>query len=308
MELIAQYGHIWLVVLPLVFLGAVVDSIAGGGGLISLPAYMMVLPPHIAAATNKFAASFGTLTSLVRFLKSGKVHLKVSLIAALGALIGAPIGAQIQLFLPEAWLNWILLALLPCVASGKVHLKVSLIAALGALIGAPIGAQIQLFLPEAWLNWILLALLPCVAFFLMIRRDFGTDDGQTDFTCTVQAALQAFGIGLLIGGYDGLIGPGTGTFLILAFCSVMKFPLLLASGSAKVVNFASNISALVVYLLHGQVLFAVGIPALLSAIVGYQVGAHMALRGGAKVVRGLIFVVLGILLLKTGYTVLMPAA
>lgn len=261
MELIAQYGHIWLVVLPLVFLGAVVDSIAGGGGLISLPAYMMVLPPHIAAATNKFAASFGTLTSLVRFLKSGKVHLKVSLIAALGALIGAPIGAQIQLFLPEAWLNWILLAL-----------------------------------------------LPCVAFFLMIRRDFGTDDGQTDFTCTVQAALQAFGIGLLIGGYDGLIGPGTGTFLILAFCSVMKFPLLLASGSAKVVNFASNISALVVYLLHGQVLFAVGIPALLSAIVGYQVGAHMALRGGAKVVRGLIFVVLGILLLKTGYTVLMPAA
>ena len=84
MELIAQYGHIWLVVLPLVFLGAVVDSIAGGGGLISLPAYMMVPPPHIAVATNKFV-SFGTLTSLVRFLKIGvKVHLKVSLIAAPG--------------------------------------------------------------------------------------------------------------------------------------------------------------------------------------------------------------------------------
>ena len=230
MELIAQYGHIWLVVLPLVFLGAVVDSIAGGGGLISLPAYMMVLPPHIAAATNKFAASFGTLSSLVRFLKSGKVHLKVSLIAALGALIGSPIGAQIQLFLPEAWLNWLLLAL-----------------------------------------------LPCVAFFLMIRRDFGADDGKTDFTCTTKAAMQAFGIGLLIG------------------------------GSAKVVNFASNIAALVVYLLHGQVMFAVGIPAMLCAILGYQVGAHMALRGGARVVRGLIFVVLGILLVKTGYTMLLPA-
>lgn len=261
MELIQQYGHIWLVVLPLVFLGAVVDSIAGGGGLISLPAYMMVLPPHIAAATNKFAASFGTLSSLVRFLKSGKVHLKVSLIAAVGALIGSPIGAQIQLFLPAVWLNRLLLVF-----------------------------------------------LPCVAVFLMVRRDLGADDGQTDFTCTTKAAVQAFGIGLLIGGYDGLIGPGTGTFLILAFCSFMNFPLLLASGSAKVVNFASNISALVVYLLHGQVLFAVGIPAMLCAIVGYQVGAHMALRGGAKVVRVLIFVVLCILLVKTGYTVLIPAA
>lgn len=260
MGLFEQYGHIWLVVLPLVFLGAVVDSIAGGGGLISLPAYMIVLPPHVAAATNKFAASFGTFSSLIRFLRSGKVHLKVSLIAAVGALIGSPMGAQIQLFIPAAWLNRILLVL-----------------------------------------------LPCVAVFLMVRRDLGADDGQTDYTCTSKAAVQAFIIGLLIGGYDGLIGPGTGTFLILAFSSCMNFPLLLASGSAKVVNFASNIAALVVYLLHGQVLFAVGVPAMLCAILGYQVGAHMALRGGGKVVRVLIFVVLGILLIKTGYTVLMPS-
>lgn len=261
MEFLEQYGQVWLVVLPLVFLGAVVDSIAGGGGLISLPAYMMVLPPHIAAATNKFAASFGTLSSLVRFLRSGKVHLKVSLIAAAGALIGSPIGAQIQLFIPAVWLNRILLVA-----------------------------------------------LPCIAIFLVVRRDLGADDGEADFIFTTKTGAQTFLIGLLIGGYDGLIGPGTGTFLILAFCSILHFPLLLASGSAKVVNFASNISALVVYVMHGQVLFAVGIPAMLCAILGYQVGAHMALRGGGKVVRVLIFVVLGILLVKTGYTVFMPAA
>ncbi len=261
MEFSGQYGQILLVVLPLVFLGAVVDSIAGGGGLISLPAYMMVLPPHIAAATNKFAAGFGTLTSLVRFLRSGKVHLKVSLIAAAGALIGSPIGAQIQLFIPAVWLNRMLLVV-----------------------------------------------LPCIAVFMMVRRDLGADDEREDFSFTGRAAVQTFLIGLLIGGYDGLIGPGTGTFLILAFCSVLHFPMLLASGSAKVVNFASNISALVVYILHGQVLFSVGIPAMLCAVLGYQVGAHMALKGGAKVVRVLIFVVLGILLVKTGYTVFVPAA
>lgn len=250
--LFAQYGTIWLVVLPLVFLGAVVDSIAGGGGLIALPAYMLVLPPHIAAATNKFAASFGTLTSLMRFLRSGKVHLKISLIAAAGALIGSPIGTQIQLLIPDVWLSRIMLVV-----------------------------------------------LPCVAVFLLFRRDLGADGDAPAPQLTGRTAAQAAAIGLLIGGYDGLIGPGTGTFLIVAFCSVMGFSLLSASGSAKVVNFASNVSALVVYLLNGQVLFAVGIPALLCAIIGYQVGAQLALKGGGKVVRWLIFVVLGLMLVKT---------
>lgn len=254
MGLIEQYGQVWLVVLPLVFMGAVVDSIAGGGGLISLPAYMMVLPPHVAAATNKFAASFGTLTSLLRFLKSGKVHIKVSLLAAAGALIGSPIGAQIQMLLSDALLNQIMLVI-----------------------------------------------LPCVAVFMVFRRDLGADDAAMPAVCSGKMAVQSFAIGLVIGGYDGLIGPGTGTFLIIAFSSILGFNLLFASGSAKVVNFASNISALIVYLMHGQVLFAVGIPALIFAVIGYQVGAQLALRGGGKVVRWLIFVVLGMMIIKTGY-------
>lgn len=258
-ELFAQYGHIWLVVLPLVFLGAVVDSVAGGGGLITLPAYMMVLPPHVAAATNKFAASFGTLSSLLRFLKSGKIHLPVSAAAAVGALIGSPIGTQIQMYIPDAWLNRLMLVI-----------------------------------------------LPCVAVFLVFRRDLGADDAAMPKTFCAKIAAQAFVIGLVIGGYDGLVGPGTGTFLILAFTTFLGFSLLVSSGCAKVVNFASNISALVVYLIHGQVLFAVGIPAVLCAICGYQVGAQMALKGGGKVVRSLIFVVLGLMLVKTGYTMVSP--
>lgn len=255
MAFIEQYWHIWLVVLPLVFLGAVVDSIAGGGGLISLPAYMMVLPPHVAAATNKFAASFGTLSSLLRFLKSGKVHLRISLIAAAGALIGSPIGAQVQM--------WI---------------------------------------PDERLNQIMVVVLPCVAVFVAMRRDLGVSEDRPVDDHDRKTMAQAFAIGLVIGAYDGLVGPGTGTFLIIAFSTVLGWGLLSASGSAKVVNFASNISALVVYLIHGQVLFAVGIPALIVAILGYQVGARMALRGGGKVVRYLIFVVLGIMIIKTGCT------
>lgn len=259
MDFLNQYVHIWIVVLPLVLAGAIVDAIAGGGGLITLPAYMMVLPPHIAAATNKFAASFGTLSSLLRFIKSGKVHIKVSIIAALGALIGSPVGTQIQMYLSDDMLNKMMLII-----------------------------------------------LPCVAIFLVFRRDMGTDnhDLVEDFKPSI--AVKAFLIGLAIGAYDGLVGPGTGTFLILAFTTCLGFPLLFSSGSAKVVNFASNISALVVYLLHGQVMFAVGIPALICALIGYQIGAQMALKGGGRVVRSLIFVVLGLMLIKTGYTMFSP--
>ena len=155
-ELFAQYGHIWLVVLPLVFLGAVVDSVAGGGGLITLPAYMMVLPPHVAAATNKFAASFGTLSSLLRFLKSGKIHLPVSIAAAVGALIGSPIGTQIQMYISDEWLNRLMLVI-----------------------------------------------LPCVAVFLVFRRDLGADDAVTPQAFGTKEAVQAFGSGFVIGGYDG---------------------------------------------------------------------------------------------------------
>lgn len=255
-EFIAQYLHIWLVVLPLVFVGAVVDSVAGGGGLITLPAYLLVLPPHTAAATNKFAASFGTLTSLFRFLRSGKVHLKISLVAAAGALIGSPVGTQIQMYISDSALNQMMLVV-----------------------------------------------LPCVAVFMVLHRDLGGDTQEEMLAFDGRTAAKALVIGLLIGGYDGLVGPGTGTFLILAFTTVLGLPLLTSSGSAKVVNFASNIAALVVYLIHGQVLFAVGIPALVCAVCGYQVGANLALRGGGRVVRGLIFVVLGLMIVKTGYTV-----
>ena len=109
--------HIWIIVCPLVFLGGLIDAVAGGGGLITLPAYLVAgLPAHMASGTNKCGNLFGTLLSTVRFLKSGRVHMVSALCAAGGSLVGAFIGAQLNMFLSEQMLFYIMLAVVPVIA------------------------------------------------------------------------------------------------------------------------------------------------------------------------------------------------
>lgn len=251
--MVAQYGRIWLIVCPLVFLAGFVDAVAGGGGLISLPAYLMAgLPAHLALGTNKFAMSLGTLTAAVRYGLAGKMRLRPSVFAACGAVLGAPLGTLLALRIPAR------------VLSG-----------------------------------VLLVLLPCVAVFLALRPEIGRAEGVDKGLSPLRTAVLSLMIGLAVGAYDGLIGPGTGTFLILAFTAVLGYDLLLSSGCAKAVNLASNLSSLAVFALNGKVLLPVGLPAAVCAIAGNQLGAALAVRGGAKFVRALIFAVLGLLIVKT---------
>lgn len=106
-----------IVICPLVFLAGFIDSIAGGGGLISLPAYTAVgLPMHMVLGTNKFSSSFGTLFSVFRFMKSGKVHYKSALSSVAGALVGSFIGAQAALALDDIYLRYVLIIMLPIIA------------------------------------------------------------------------------------------------------------------------------------------------------------------------------------------------
>ena len=106
-----------LVLFACVFLGGLVDSIAGGGGLITLPAYYAVgIPAHMALGTNKFANAIGTLTASVRFFKEKQINVKVALIAAAGALVGSPLGAKLAMAIDEKYLNYILLVAVPLIA------------------------------------------------------------------------------------------------------------------------------------------------------------------------------------------------
>ena len=102
----------------------------------------------------------------------------------------------------------------------------------------------------------------------------------------------------MIGVYDGLVGPGTGTFLILAYVMLLGEEALTASGTAKLVNLASNLGALVTMMVTGHVLYALALPAAAFGIAGNLLGASLAIKKGAPFVRALLLVVLGLLLLK----------
>lgn len=246
-----EIQQILLVVCPLVFLGGLIDAVAGGGGLITLPAYLLAgLPPHMASGTNKCGNAFGTILSTIRFLKHGNIHIHSSLVAGVMALVGA-------------WL----------------------------------GAQLNMIMPEEYLYYVMLAAVPAMAIFLLFKRSFGTEDHSHELGQQKLMLLSGC-IGLAVGCYDGFFGPGAGTFLMIAFTGLCKFDLLTASGNTKVANSASNIASLVTFAMSGQVMWAVGVPAAICGIAGNYVGSSIALKGGAKVIRPMFFVVLALLVIR----------
>ena len=157
-----EYWNILAIVCPLVFLGGLIDAVAGGGGLITLPAYLLAgLPPHVASATNKCGNVFGTLLSTGRFLKHGDIHIPTAVVGALGALAGAWMGAKLNLLVSEQVLYWLMLIVVPVMAVfllfkrdfgtedrsdqfGKLRLLF-----MSALIGLGVGAYDGFFGPGA---------------------------------------------------------------------------------------------------------------------------------------------------------------
>ncbi len=106
-----------LIVCPLVFLGGFVDAIAGGGGIITLPAYLMAgLPPHIALATNKLSSAVGTCVSTARLARGGYIDVRLALPVVACALLGSPVGARLALLVPETAFRFVLMLALPVVA------------------------------------------------------------------------------------------------------------------------------------------------------------------------------------------------
>ena len=107
----------YLLICPILFLAGLIDSVAGGGGLISLPAYLLAgLPPHVATATNKCSSTFGTMLATARYLRHGHLHKQSAALSVVCALTGSWLGARLNLWLPESVLYWVLLGALPVIA------------------------------------------------------------------------------------------------------------------------------------------------------------------------------------------------
>ena len=107
----------FLIVCPFLFLAGLVDAIGGGGGLISLPAYLIAgLPTHTAIATNKLSSTCGTTLATARFIKNGLVNFKLAVPSVIMAIIGSAIGAHISLIIPEKIMMHVLIVVLPIAA------------------------------------------------------------------------------------------------------------------------------------------------------------------------------------------------
>ena len=168
------------------------------------------------------------------------------------------------------------------------------------MIGSFIGTNLALLIPEQMLRIVVLVALPLVAIFMIRRREFGQTENQRKELPASKETMLALGSGLTIGLYDGLIGPGTGTFFILIFTGVFGLDLLTSSGCAKISNLASNVMSTIIYLINGKIWFAVAIPAIACCMLGNYCGARYAIKGGSGNVRKIMFVVLILLFVKIG--------
>ena len=249
--------HACLIVCPLVFLAGFIDSIAGGGGLIATPAYMLAgLPMHTVLGTNKAMSMFGTSVAAWKYIKSGNI-------------------------------NW----------------HAAIVAAAGSFAGSALGSQIALRIDGNTLKTIFVVILPIVAIFVLFGKKKSDNENITMLT-GFKLNLVAFLVGVVTGAYDGLIGPGAGTFMIIGFNMFVGLDYIKSGGCAKVVNVASNISAFISFVRVGQVIWALAIPAAVFSMAGNLLGSTYAIKHGNKVVKKVMIVVLIGIFIKLAIDVL----
>ncbi len=232
----------WVVValVAAAFLAGLIDSIAGGGGLITLPALLVAgLSPLDALGTNKVQAVFGSGSATIAYGRAGwfdpKAMLPIATISAVGS------------------------------AGGAVTAKV---------------------VPDEVLETFIPVLLIGVALFFLLRPDL--DDIERPRR--VSPRVFALTVVPLIGFYDGVFGPGTGSFFMIAYVGLAGYGILRATGHTKVLNFASNLGALIVFSISGSMLWGLGLLMGAAQIAGATTGSRVAIRHGGRVIRPLLVV------------------
>ncbi|MEU3714016.1 sulfite exporter TauE/SafE family protein [Streptomyces catenulae] len=182
-----------------------------------------------------------------------------------------------------------------------VDLRTALRIGLAALAGSLGGAFFAAGINSAVLRPLIMVILLAVLAFVLLRPSFGTAPAPSGPVTRRRMAAAILVAGLGIGFYDGLIGPGTGAFLIVALSAVLRMDLVAASATAKIVNVCTNVGALTVFALQGAVLWQLGAVLALFNLTGGMLGARMALKRGAGFVRVVLVVVVVALLCKLAY-------
>lgn len=189
------------------------------------------------------------------------------------------------------------LATVRFIRQGLVNWKLALPTIVAAIVGSSLGANASMATEERIMEKILFVILPVTAFVVLNPKLFH-DNAEVKLQITPKILMAAILSSFVVGIYDGFYGPGTGTFLIIAFTIFARMSLRSANAQAKVINLTTNITSLTIFILNGQVIFPLGIAAALCNMAGNYVGSGLALNKGSRITRPVIVLVLGLLFLK----------
>lgn len=184
----------------------------------------------------------------------------------------------------------------------KLNYKVLFACVLAAFCASLLGAFSVSKINNAVIKPVILAVLVLVALYTYFNKQFGIQQHKNH--SVRKQVLMAALFGLIIGFYDGLIGPGTGSFLILVFVAVLGFDFIGASAHAKIVNIATNLAAIIYFSSTGHVLFQYALPMAVFNVLGSFFGAKLALLKGNKFVRIFFLIVIFGTILRFAYDVL----
>ena len=177
--------------------------------------------------------------------------------------------------------------------------KLALLMALPAFLGSALGANTATKIPRDAFRPIILILLIVVAIYTWRRKELGLNE---NFKYARRHQIQ-IGIlaGALIGFYDGIFGPGTGSFLMLILVAILGFAFMQASVTAKIVNLATNLGAIVVFGFHGKIMWTLGLTMAVGNITGSYLGSRWAMRGGSALIRRVFLLVTCALIVRLAF-------
>jgi uncharacterized membrane protein YfcA len=232
-----------------------IDAMAGGGGLIQLPALILGLPNKelpLILGTNKVPSAFGTTAAARNYFKNIKPDIPLTLTMMFPAFVGS--------------------------------------------IG---GAYFAASVPKEFFKPFIVFLLIAVVIYTWLKPDIGLAE-KLKYTNRKRLFLVAL-IGLFIGFYDGIFGPGTGTFLVFFLVSGIGYAFLKASGTAKLVNLSTNIGAILSFQLTGHIWWQLGLLLAGANVTGAIIGSKLAIKGGSPLVRKVFLVVTTLLIARVAW-------